>query len=206
MERTDSSAPPAQRAVVTLRAPIECTIAAPTSSTRGKLSSISLKNGEPYRLNFSKFCRSPFGASAWDKNETVRLTLDLTLDDVQVAFFNKLDAQIISQLAAKSTTYFKKNMTKEEITAIFKPSATYHEKDGLVFPHTVRTKITVCGPRAVKCWNEEKIERPIPLDWRSCEVRPQVVVRSIWFMSNQLGLTFETANALLREEVPECPF
>ena len=184
----------------------ELAIAPPTSSTRGKLSSISLKNGDPYRLNLTKFLRAPFGAGSWDKNENVRLNLDLSLTDELVDFFNKLDAQIIALLASKSTTYFRKNLTKEEIVAIYKPSATPHEKEGMKYPHTLRTKITTVGPKAVKCWTEDKVERALPADWRSCEIRPQLVVRSIWFMSNQVGVTYETTNALIREEVAECPF
>jgi len=117
-----------------------------------------------------------------------------------------IDAWVISKLAADSMGYFKKQMSLAEIKAIYKASSTPHSKNGVEYSDTMRTKLNVEGPKAVKCWTPEKVSRALPLDWRGCILKPIVLVRGVWFMSGQCGITFETQHCTVEEEDDECPF
>ena len=181
-------------------------LASPLVGAKGGKTSAIAVNGEAPLVNISKFYKSPLGAGSWNAEEKVRLNLDLAIDDELEEWLEKVDTHVISLLAAKSPTYFKKNLTKDEVKQQFKPSATIHVKDGTSYPSTLRTKIMVAGPRAIRCWTPEKVERHMPDDWRLCQVRPQLLIKNVWFMNMQCGVTFECQNCVIKEFSPECPF
>jgi hypothetical protein len=150
--------------------------------------------------------RAPFGAGNFNKEDTVRVNLDLACTESYIEFLKQVDAWVIDRLVAHSKTVFKKEMSKDEIKGIYRPSYTAHSKAGIEYMPTMRTKINTCGPNAVKCWTAEKTPRDLPQDWRNCTITPEVLVKSVWLMNGGCGTLFEIKNAIVEEASDECPF
>ena len=179
----------------------------PVTTTKGKSALIGDSLCQPVHVDTKSFLKVPYNAGSFDPKEMVRFNLDLALNDELRDFLLKLDDFIIGALAQDSELYFKKKTTEQEIRNHFKPSVTKHEKDGVIYSDTVRTKINVLGPRAVKCWSVEKFKMEIPEDWRTCTCRAIIVPKSVWFMGqNNLGVTFEVHNCVLDIMDETCPF
>ena len=179
----------------------------PVSTTRGKSALIGDAACEPIKLDTHHFLKIPYNAGSFDPKELVRWNLDIACSDELRDFLYKLDEFIIGQLAKDSELYFKKKTSEQEIRTHFKPSVTKHEKDGVVYSDTVRCKINMSGPKAVRCWTPEKNKREAPEDWRTCTIRAVIIPKSIYFMAgNNTGITFEIHDCILNQMDDSCPF
>ena len=134
------------------------------------------------------------------------MNLDVSCDAELESWLGQLDEHIIAALASRSASFFKKSLSKDEIRGLFKKSCTPHEKNGVTYAPTVRTKVNTVGPRRVRAWTPEKIERELPEDLRGCELKVILTVRSVWFMQHGCGITFEVQNLVVKEPSLECPF
>ena len=119
---------------------------------------------------------------------------------------NEIDGWVISKLAADPKAYFKKQLSRDEVKAMYKPSVTPHSKNGVDYAPTLRCKINAEGPRQIKCWGVDRVSRPLPEEWRGCTLQPIVTVRGVWFMSGMCGVTYEVANIIVEEASEECSF
>ena len=125
-------------------------------NARGNKSAQILCNNAPVKIKFGP-TTAPFGAGLFTKDDAAtRLNLDLQCDETYCEFLNAVDDWAICLLADRSTEFFKKTMSKEEVVIIFKPSATPHCKNGIEYAPTWRTKINVSGLRPVRCWRPDK--------------------------------------------------
>ncbi len=106
--------------------PATWTLANPVVGAKGGKTSAIAERGEAPVHNCERFYKAPFGAGSWSAEEKLRLNLDLAIDDELTAWLEKVDDAVIALLAAKSSTFFKKCLSKAEIKAQFKPSATPH--------------------------------------------------------------------------------
>ena len=176
------------------------------TNVRGvRSAAITCENSAPVKLLLGP-THAPFGAGSFQPEEKIRLNLDLTCTEVYTKMLSVIDAWVIGRLAADPMGYFKKPMSLAEIKSIYKASSTPHSKNGVEYSDTMRTKLNMEGPKVVKCWTPEKVSRALPLDWRGCTLKPIVLVRGVWFMSGQCGITFETQHCTVEEEDLECPF
>ena len=152
--------------------------------------------------------KAPFGAGLWQqKPEDTRLNLDLACNERYLKFLETVDEWAIDQLAQRSAEYFKAPKTKDEIRAIFKPSATPHEKNGISYAPTMRAKMNIAGANCIKCWSDSKASRNQPDDWRNCTLTPEVLIKGLYFMAGGVGVVYECHNIVVVEDEPEeCPF
>ena len=101
---------------------------------------------------------------------------------------------------------FKKDLSKEQLASLLKPTLTYSTKFEGYYP-TVRSKLSCEGARKTRCWNAEK--QPIPVetvDFQSCELTPILQVKGLWFQANSFGFVFNVSDCLCKEQSKECPF
>ena len=85
--------------------------------------------------------KAPFGAGLFTQSaDATRLNLDLQCSENYVIFFDAVDEWAIGRLAERSTDYFKKSMTKDEIKQLFKTSATPIAKMELTISQLVARK------------------------------------------------------------------
>jgi hypothetical protein len=150
---------------------------------------------------------APFNAGVFGDQLSTRLNLELHVGQEEYQkFLNEIDEFCIKALAKDSAQYFPKKKTEEEIRAIFKPSITVREKDGVQYEATMRTKINTSGIGALRCWTSEKALRGLPEDWRRTTIEPIVTAKSIYFMQGIVGVTFQIDDCVVVEKSEECPF
>ena len=178
-----------------------------TCNARGNKTAGIVCDGEVIKVKFDE-TKAPFGAGLWNKQpDDIRLNLGLACTERYLNFLDSVDEWAIDQLAQRSAEYFKGPKTKDEIRAIFKPSATPHEKQGISYPSTMRCKINIAGTNCIKCWHPSKALRNRPDDWRSCTLTPEVTIKGLYFMAGGVGVVYECQNIVVVEEGPEeCPF
>ena len=127
--------------------------------------------------------RAPFGAGNFNKEDTIRVNLDLECTHTYMEVLGRVDAWVIDTLAANPDLYFKKHLTRDEVIKAYKPSCTPHEKNGVDYAPSMRCKTNLEGPSKVRCWTPDRIQRAVPEDWRRCTITPLVTFKSIWFMN-----------------------
>jgi len=158
---------------------------------------ISKTDGSPVKLKLAP-TTAPFGAGNFNKDEQIKLNLDLKCRDEYLDIGEKIDAWAIKELS--------KIKKPEEVKHMYKSCITPHEKNGITYTPTMRTKIIVAGPNSIKCWNPDKTSREQPVDWKSCLITPIVTVKAIWMMSNQCGILLQAEHAIIEDLIEECPF
>jgi hypothetical protein len=178
-------------------------------NARGNKNASILENGKPLKIKLHP-TTAPFGAGLFNDNGTsTRLNLDLQCDEVYLEFCTAVDEWCIEQLTSRSTEFFKTKKSRAEVEAIFKPSATPHCSKGIEYAPTLRTKINTLGTNAIRCWNPDKTVKATPecgLDWKGATITPEILIKSIWFMQGACGVVYETTNAIIENDVIECPF
>ena len=175
-------------------------------SSRGNKSAPITCNNAPIKVKFAQTV-APFGAGLYNAPaDATRLNLDLACGDDYLSWLAAVDDWACIELSKRSTEFFKKKMSKEEVKAMFKASATPHSSNGIEFAPTMRTKINIQGMNAVKCWNPDKTARSIPEDWRGASLTPEISVRALWFMAGSVGVLYEIHNIIVDQEEQVCPF
>jgi hypothetical protein len=176
-------------------------------STRGNKSAPITCNNAAVKKIFEDKTVAPFGAGLYNAPpDANRLNLDLACTEEYTSWLEAVDEWAVSELFKRSTEFFKKKMSKEEIKAIFKASATPHSSNGIDFAPTMRTKINLKGLNAVKCWNPDKTTRNTPEEWRGASLQPEILVKGLWFMAGSVGVLFEVHNVIVEQEEETCPF
>ena len=62
------------------------------------------------------------------------------------------------------------------------------------------------GKGQVRIWQDKK-PRPAPETWSGCTVNVRLVLKSVYFMGNNFGVTVDVTDvAIDAEPVSECPF
>jgi len=146
--------------------------------------------------------KTPFNASPWNLTDT-RVNLDLTLTPEIQEFGEAIDAFVPKALVEHSAVLFKKEMTEDEIRAIYKPVVCEHEKTS----PTLRCKINIPpAANAVRCYDANKKPRDVPIDWRECSLEALITVGKVWFMSGKCGVTLEVKDLLIANDESTCPF
>ena len=108
---------------------------------------------------------------------------------------------IVEQVAARSQEIFKKQLSVDAVREKYTPLV--RRKEG--YNPRLRTKIDLAR---VRVWDKDKILRPVPSNkFRGARVYPQIKIKHLWTMAHGFGLTVDTTDLMLEDEVIEyCPF
>jgi hypothetical protein len=180
------------------------TLLPPQTSVRGNKTAPIVGPDGPPRLHLP-CTTSPFGAGTFQPDPAAtRLSIDLVVTPDMEAVLREIDEWAIAALQEKASLFFKK---ETDVRNCFKSCISEHAKDGKVYPSTLRCKLNTCGPNALRHWTADKLPREAPESYKNCSLTCAVVVRSIWFMASQCGVTIDVTDCLVEEDYgPECPF
>jgi len=145
---------------------------------------------------------TPYGSSCFDPHST-RHNIDFTIDKPLQQWLQELDQWAQEIILKESPRFFKKQLSKEEVSQMYQSVIKKHEKDSMVFPQTVKCKFSV---GRLKHWGFDHKPREAPVDYKNCLLVPLIQVKNFYFMTNQVGLVLEVSDMLVQEQVRECPF
>ena len=141
--------------------------------------------------------------SAYNDETATRLNLSLSPGPEAVASLEALDAWLVNALGLASSKCLGTQMSTEEVRSRYQSALKCHEASGTRY---LRVKVNTTGKAAVRCWDTMRQPRPLPESWTSCSVTARIVVKGIWLMGKDFGLTLDLKDALLDEQPTECPF
>ena len=107
----------------------------------------------------------PYGVSVPQTEEQMknsRRTLDLSLNDEQRAFVERLDNKIIDVATERSNEWFKKPMDRATVSAMYTPLLHSPSSEGR--PYTVRTKVKMAptAEELERAEREGRKKKPVP--------------------------------------------
>ena len=74
------------------------------------------------------------------------------------------------------------------------------------YPALLRSKIQMGGSRVCKFWTPEFKKTEAPEDLRECGLIPRVLIKGLWIMGSECGLTFEVTDLICDYSQETCPF
>ena len=146
--------------------------------------------------------RSPFGASNYGDENSIRKTLEFTLEPEQAQEWAEVTKWAREYLLTHSQRLFKKTISKESIAENFR--APVQQKND--YKPLLRCKITTAGPNACRCWNQVGERVDLPEDLRNVPVAAKLAVERVWLMSKEMGLVLTITDLQLCEDPVSCPF
>ena len=171
----------------------------------GTRSANILSNGQPptKRLGTpSSPLYSPYGISSFDPT-SVRQSLDFNVPPDLAEWLQELDDWAFKTLLKQSPRFFKRQVSKEELTLMFQSCIKKHSKGDTQYNDSVRTKNS---KGKLKLWSFDHQPREAPVDFRHCDLVGMVQVRCFWFSGSQCGCTLELVDLMCREQIRDCPF
>jgi hypothetical protein len=145
---------------------------------------------------------SPFGASSFNDENTVRKTIEFRLPAEWANFWDGFDAWAVTYITCHSNRLFGKPMSIEQVRDGYKPCVT---RRGTYAP-TLRCKITLSGSNAVRCWSPEGVRVDVPDEFRGMELVPQLTVMHLYVMGREFGWVSQIGDLMCSEVSQVCPF
>ena len=180
----------------------------PQTNARGA-KSCSLLDADGKRVFFTLGSKtaptsSPFGATSFNDEATVRRTLDFRLPPEWEEEFVGFDAWAVQYLADNSERLFKKQMTKAQVEEHYRSPVS--RKEG--YQPLLRCKVTLAGKSAVRCWSPEAERAELPDDLRPHELVPRLHLSHMWIMGREFGWVLNVVDLMVidGDARQECPF
>ena len=98
-----------------------------TSSRGAKTCTLLDSKANKFVFTLGPTC-TPFGASSYNDEATVRKTLDLRVNEKEFDFFRQLDNWSIDYLTKHSVRLFKKSMSREQIKEHYRSHKNQHAR------------------------------------------------------------------------------
>ena len=134
-----------------------------------------------------------FNASAY-QDADVRLNLCLRPEAELLSAVQGIDEQVLEQLRPRLSELFG-----DSSDCYLSPLKQYKGT------WCLRTKITVVGKTALRCWDVARKRCPYQEDWTSVAVTPRLWVKHMYVTPNSCGLVLECTDVLVEPIVPTCP-
>ena len=136
--------------------------------------------------------------------EVNRVNLVLRVGDVAMfRVLKDLDGWAVSAACEASERLFGRELTMAEVFERYSPVLKLSDK----WEPTFKAKINLAGRGAVKIWTPDGQRRGSPDTWVGLEVRPQLLIKGMWFVGAGFGLTVECPDLQLTDRSEaQCPF
>jgi hypothetical protein len=118
------------------------------------------------------------------------------------ATLRELDEWAIAWGHANAQALWGKALSVDQIADRLVRSCKTHEK----YDPLLKTKI---NPKYIRWWGDQNQRRDAPEDWRGVICEPQVLIKGIWLMGPQFGVSLEIQDAKLQHDCEccrACPF
>ncbi len=148
---------------------------------------------------------SPFGASSYGDEASVRKTLEFSLEPEQAQFWDSVTEWLRGYLQTHSDRLMKKKLSAETISENLRPPAVQKNE----YRPLLRTKLTISGSHAVRCWDEQGQKIDLPEDLRGVPLIARVCVERLWCMGRQMGLVLTCTDLQILDHAAvgsSCPF
>jgi len=147
---------------------------------------------------------SPFGGPSTYEAAvyTPRQTLELRCDEELAATIRAFDEWAKTYILEHSERLFKKKLTPQQIQEGYR--SPMHQKGD--YAPNLRTKIDLEGRMACRYWTPEGICQGPPDDYKMCEIRVRLLIRSMWFMQKEFGFTLQVMDMQVHTRSHVCPF
>ncbi len=148
---------------------------------------------------------SPFGASSYGDEASVRKTLEFSLEPEQAQFWDGVAEWLRGYLMTHSDRLMKKKLSGETISENLRPPAVQKNE----YRPLLRTKLTTSGSHAVRCWDEHGHKRDLPEDLRGVPLIARLHVERLWCMSKEYGLVLTCTDLQILDHAAlgtSCPF
>ena len=115
-----------------------------------------------------------------------------------------LDRKVKEQLTPRLVEMFGNSLgatlekQDEWFQSVLKPSKSGYS--------LLRTKINLEGKGAVRCWSKNKKTMEILVDWTLHQARPRLLIRNVWIMGKEAGITIDSTDVQLDHVEHICPF
>ena len=132
-----------------------------------------------------------------------RVNLCLRPDENVQGHLVELDEWVVRAVAASSERLFGRPQTEDQVRARYAGSLKVSDKG---YPPVLKCKMNKDGKGAVRIWRDKK-PGVFPEVWSGCSVDCRIILKSIYFMGANFGLTFEVTDVSIEAEpISECPF
>ncbi len=148
---------------------------------------------------------SPFGASSYGDEASVRKTLEFSLDAEQAQEWETVSEWLCKYLQRESERLMKKRLSAETIRENLRPPSVQKND----YAPLLRTKIAVSGSHAVRCWDEAGNKIALPEDLRGVPVVARLHVERLWMMSKEYSPVLTCTDLQILEGATTgsvCPF
>ena len=153
-------------------------------------------NGAPckFLLSADEWFAAPFGASAYQNPEAVRLNMELDVSGKDVhPLLQALDRWAVQHV---SESGLFGDMSAEDVSKQYHSCLQFSEKYN---SHRLRTKVNISGMNSCK-WFKHPDREPVTyaaLDLRQSVVQPVIHFKGIWKQASQWGLSLDVIKALV---------
>jgi hypothetical protein len=139
----------------------------------------------------------------FDKSASeTRVSINFEATDAVQADVARLEAWILATVATDPMRYLGQSISASPVQDRF-VSALKCSQKGF---KSVRCKMNTEGKYAVRCWDENKVQRGLPDDWTEVSVTPRIVAKSLWIQASSWGILLELTHAQVQTLKEECPF
>ena len=156
-------------------------------------------------------CVTPFGISAYDDSNGSRKSMEISLGTEElVQFFQSLDEHNIQTAITNKETWFKDNISDDQIRAMYYPLVTLDPTDKGYAPrlHTkvnsdpgqrqIRVfEITDYAPGVTPTFKVGTADQVVPYS----DTMPIIEIQNIWFQKLQFGMTILTTDVVVFPKV-----
>ena len=147
---------------------------------------------------------SPFGGPSLYEAAvyTPRQTLELRCDEELAATIRAFDGWAKGYILEHSERLFKKKLTAQQVDEGYR--SPMHQKGD--YAPNLRTKIDLEGRMACRYWTPDGQSQGPPEDYKMCDFRVRLLIRSMWFMKNEFGFTIQVMDMQVHPRSHTCPF
>ena len=149
---------------------------------------------------------SPFGASSYGDEASVRKTLEFSLEPDDANAWHRVAEWLRVYLLENSERLMKKRLGADTIAENLRAPAVQKNE----YRPLLRTKVTTAGSNAVRCWDENGQRIDLPEDLRGVPLIARLHVERLWMMSKEYGLVLTCTDLQIQTGMwttgGSCPF
>ena len=174
-----------------------------TTTAKGAKSAAFIYGKDPVVWQPETAMTVAYEPGVFSGEDVARVNLTLRPVEQVQAELQELDEWIVRQVTAQSDRILGRAQTEDQVRARYAPTLKVSDKG---YPPTLRCKMNLSGKGQVRIWSGKQ-SRPNPEPWTGCLVKARILLKSLYIMGANFGVTFEVTDVSVESEpVSECPF
>ena len=147
---------------------------------------------------------TPYEPSAFEKNGSNKLNLDINCTDEYLTFFTQFDDWAVEYITLNSLRLLGEQLPLEKVSELYKPCV----KRIAFYDPKLRTKITTEGLNKTRYWTLDKRARLELGCWETTVFKTQVRIAYMYATASSIGFTLDCTDVQVCKEFSPtaCPF